>query len=265
MSQTLAGRRIVVTRPAAQAESLCAAITERGGLALRAPLIAIEAVDDDPTRQELADLSRELGRFDYVFFVSANAVQHGIAALRSAKGWPVDLAVATVGPGSANALRAAGFAHVIVPATQFDSETVLALPEFAPERVAGRSILVLRGDGGRELLADELRGRGAQVRLQTCYRRRMLAPDLPELIAARPDALVISSSEALRSFEAQIEAAPDAAVLRMLPLFAPHERIGRLAEELGFSSVVATAGADAGIIAGLEQYFGSRAATAQAD
>jgi len=54
-------------------------------------------------------------------------------------------------------------------------------------------------------------------------------------------------------------------VLRILPLFAPHERIAGLAEELGFPSVITTAGADAGIIAGLERYFGSRAGTARAD
>ncbi|WP_341675832.1 uroporphyrinogen-III synthase [Niveibacterium sp. SC-1] len=265
MTQGLAGRRIVVTRPAEQAESLCQAIVARGGEALRAPLIAIEAADDAATRHELAALALDLRSFDLVFFVSANAVQHGLSALRLASEWPSHLGVATVGPGSAAALHAAGFERVIAPTAQFDSEAVLALPEFAPDRVRGRSILVLRGDGGRELLADALRERGARVRLQTCYRRRMLAPDLPELLAARPDALVVSSSEALRSFERQLAANVDAAVLRLLPLFAPHARIAALAESLGFPVVFTTEGADAGIIAGLERYFASGAGAASPD
>ncbi len=64
-----------------------------------------------------------------------------------------------------------GFAEVIAPQDGFDSEAVIALPEFAADAVRGRKVLIFRGDGGRELLADTLRERGASVEYVTCYRR----------------------------------------------------------------------------------------------
>jgi uroporphyrinogen-III synthase len=53
----------------------------------------------------------------------------------------------------------------------FDSESVLALPAFQAPAVAGRRVLILRGDGGRDLLGDTLRARGAEVEYLTCYHR----------------------------------------------------------------------------------------------
>jgi len=115
----LAGRSILVTRPAAQAADFSAAITAAGGRPLLLPLIEIEPSIDDATFDTLAE---RLDDFAFVFFVSANAVEHGVAGIRARRAWPPGPGGATVGPGSAKALREAGFTEVLVPAARFDSE-----------------------------------------------------------------------------------------------------------------------------------------------
>jgi uroporphyrinogen-III synthase len=76
--------------------------------------------------------------------------------------------VFAVGPGTARALQAHGLDSIITPDGQ-DSEALLALPQLAD--VAGKRVVIVRGVGGRALLADTLRARGAQVDFMECYRR----------------------------------------------------------------------------------------------
>jgi uroporphyrinogen-III synthase len=255
MAGALAGRTIAVTRPLAQAEALSAAIRGEGGTPLALPLLEIVAAVD---AEGFAQLAASLDEYALVFFVSANAVSHGLAGLRARRAWPPGPMVATVGPGSAAALQAAGFAKVIAPPERFDSEGVLALPEFAASALAGKRVLILRGDGGRELLADELSARGAQVTSFSCYTRTLPALDVPALVArmtqGQLDALTLSSSEAARHFAQQLREQGGAALFR-LPVFAPHPRVVTCAETLGFEQVILTEGADAGLLAGLRAHF----------
>ncbi len=92
-------------------------------------------------------------------------------------------------------MRDLGIAQVIAPTERFDSEALLALPEL--QNVSGWRVAILRGDGGRELLGDTLKARGAQVEYVTCYQRSKPHLDIGALLAARPDAITVSSSEAL--------------------------------------------------------------------
>src|SRR5690606_33275658 len=147
VQQSLAGRTIVVTRPEGQAEALSCEIEQRGGRALRFPVLAIAPLQDDAG---LVSVAARLDDFALAFFVSPNAVEHALSCILGRRGWPECLPVATVGPGSARALHEAGFEHVIFPRAGFDSEAVLDLPEFSTERLAGRSVVIFRGDGGRE-------------------------------------------------------------------------------------------------------------------
>ncbi|MCL2657493.1 MAG: uroporphyrinogen-III synthase [Betaproteobacteria bacterium] len=247
----LSGQRILVTRPARQAAALSAAIEAAGGEALNLPLIEIEPVED---QEGFRALAAELDAFVYAFFVSANAVEHGLACVRAFRAWPPGPQVATVGPGSAKALHEAGFAKVLAPAERFDSEGVLALPEFAPARIAGQGVLILRGDGGRELLADELRARGARVCCVTCYRRTFPPLDIPVL--QRADALTLSSSEAVRHLAAGLREQGLNAFWDK-PVFVPHIRIAVAASDAGFTQVIETAGGDAGLMQGLLMYYGA--------
>lgn len=247
---------MVVTRPQGQAASLCAAIAAAGGEALCFPVLAIGPLDDDAALRDAVD---RLDRFDLAFFVSPNAVEYGLAAVRARRAWPARVAVATVGKGSARALAQAGFRHVIAPASGFDSEAVLALPEFAADAVRGRRVVVFRGDGGRELLAEALRARGAEVEHVACYRRFLPDLDAAALLgpAARGEvhALLLTSSEGVRNLATLVGEA-GMAVLRALPVFASHPRIAAQARACGFEKVVETAAGDDGLLHALVRHFG---------
>lgn len=267
MQQTLAGRTIVVTRPDAQAASLCEAIAARGGTALRFPVLGIAPPLDDA---ELADAAARLDAFDLAFFVSPNAVEQALAHILARRSWPARVRVATVGGGSERALHRMGFAQVVAPVSGFDSEAVLALPEFAPEAVRGRRVAIFRGDGGRELLGEELVRRGATVEYFTAYRRFCPQADPAALIgharAGRLDALVLTSSEGVRNL-ADMLGAQAMDVVREVPVYAPHPRIAAHALAAGFRTVVETDAGDAGILAGLEAGLAARppAATGTAE
>lgn len=240
--------KIAVTRPRDQAAPLARRITQAGGIPLLFPLLDIEPVQDDAPLHE--QLSR-LEQFDLAIFISPNAVRHGIAAIQAQDrhvGLKPDLQIAAVGQGSAKALRELGIANIIAPTERFDSEGLLALPEL--QDVAGRKVLIFRGDGGRELLGDTLKARGATVEYATCYLRSRPQQDIAELLSAAPDAITVTSSEALDYLRQMLEDNGSAA-WQGLALFAPHPRIAELAHRHGWRQVVETASGDDGLLAGL--------------
>jgi uroporphyrinogen-III synthase len=108
-------------------------------------------------------------RFDVIIFVSSNAVRFGAALLQQKR----DLTIAAVGPATARALNQAGYRVAITPADGFDSEGLLAHPQL--QCLAGRRVLLLKGAGGRELLASQLSERGAIVASVDVYERRPAA------------------------------------------------------------------------------------------
>src|SRR5574337_696802 len=110
IEQSLAGRCIAITRPAAQAASLARAIEAAGGRALRFPVIEIAPLEDST---ELAAATADLERFSLAFFVSPNAVEQALAYILPRRTWPPALAVATVGQGSEAALARAGLGPVV--------------------------------------------------------------------------------------------------------------------------------------------------------
>ena len=250
---SLQGKRILVTRPAEQAAKLAQMIAAQGGQAVFFPLLAIGVADDPaPLQRAIAQLD------DYAFaiFISPNAVDFGLPQILAARPWPCALRAAAIGPSTTLQLAAHGVANVISPTERFDSEALLELPEFAAQALAGKKVLILRGNGGRELLAETLGQRGAQVCAVTCYHRSPPADGEPVVSLLRNrqlDALTISSSEGLRNLLALLDT--DAFEhLRRLPLFVPHQRIAQVAAELGLQRVVLSAPADAGIIESLCSY-----------
>lgn len=253
MKGPLAGRVVVVTRPRHQAAELLRLIAEAGGRGLLFPLLEIAPADDPAP---LAVAVAGLDGVDFAFFISPNAVAFSLPAILARGPWPSRLRAAAVGEGSARALRDAGVADVIVPGERFDSEALLALPELGADAVSGRRVLIFRGDGGRELLAETLRARGAVVDCVTCYRRlppqHGVAPLLEAWAGDGIDAITISSSEGLRHLFDLLDADGRARLART-PLFAPHQRIVENAAALGLQAI-ATGPADAGLLAGLCAY-----------
>lgn len=156
----LAGKRILVTRPTPQARELTDAIEKHGGIAISFPVIEIQP---RPTADITADVAA-LRQPDIVIFISRNAAQFGSS-------YASDARIAAVGPATAAALQSAGHAVDIRPAAGFDSEHLLAEPELID--VAQKVIRIVRGNDGRELLADTLRARGAEVEYLSVYTRRL--------------------------------------------------------------------------------------------
>jgi len=250
----LAGRTIVVTRPQAQAAQLAEAIIAAGGTPLIFPLLEISPARDP---QALAETVARLADHALAVFISPNSVDYALPAILAHGAWPETLTTAAVGPGTVKVLAAHGIKGCIAPTGRFDSEALLELPELAVERVCGKRVAIFRGDGGRELLADTLRQRGATVDCITCYRRSGPAAGMAPLLAAwragQLDALTVSSSEGLRYL---VELLDDEgrAFLQETPLFVPHARIAENARALGLSKILLTEAADAGILAGLVAY-----------
>ncbi len=241
----LSGLTIVITRPRAQAVDLLRRIEQLGGAPFSFPLLEIEPASDPQALHE--QLSR-LQQADLAIFVSPNAVHYGMEAIRAAGGLPPSLLIATVGQGSAKALHEQGVSRVIAPSGRADSEALLALPEL--QQVAGRRVMILRGNGGRELLGDTLGARGATVEYVACYRRSKPALDVDALLARQPHAVAVSSSEALT----HLRELPGPSVrdkLMAVPLFVGHARIAEAARQQGWQHIYVTGAGDDGLLSGL--------------
>ena len=256
MGGGLEGRMIAVTRPAAQAGALCRAIEEEGGEAFRFPLLEIVPVTDTAV---FAPIAARLDTFDFAFFVSPNAVEHGLAGLRQIRSWPPGLRVAAVGQGSARMLDKHGFAEVIAPKEGFDSEAVLALPTFAPEAVRGCAVLIVRGDAGRELLGETFVARGVRVEYLSCYHRRCPRADpapLMELAAqGRLDALSITTGEGVDHL-ARIVGNEGLARLSAVPVFVSHPRIAARCRLHGLEQTIVAGAGDEALLRALIAFFG---------
>ena len=248
----LAGKGIVVTRPAHQAAHLAGLIRAAGGNPLLFPVI--EIVDIDDARPLLALIDR-LDEFDWAIFVSPNAVSKALDLINARRAVSARLRFAAVGRGSVRELNQRGVTEVIAPA-RFDSEALLELREM--HDVAGKRIIIFRGDGGRELLGDTLAARGAFVEYAACYRRGRPQSDAALLLDAwarhEMHAITVTSSEGVQNLLAMAGAAGQLP-LRKTPLFVPHPRIAETARELGFTAVVVTAQGDDGIVQGMRNWF----------
>lgn len=251
----LAGRHVVVTRPAHQAGELVRAIAARGGEAVLFPVLEIADVADPAALRAVA---ARIEDYHLAVFVSPNAVRKALDHILAQRPWPARLRAATVGGGSARELERLGIAGVIAPQGRSDSEALLELPELAAAEVAGKRVLIFRGDGGRELLGDTLAARGAAVEYVECYRRRRPAGDGSTLLRlwarGQLDAITVTSSEGLRNLVDMV-GEQGRTMLQQTPLFVPHARIAEQARALGLRQVVPTAAGDEGLAQGLAHYF----------
>jgi len=243
MSAELQGMGVVITRPQAAAEALAASLARHGARAFVFPALAIEAVGDSPA---LDAAIAALPNSDLAIFVSANAVERGLALARRRGEWPAGTRVAAIGEATAEALRNSGFKRVISPPERHDSEALLAQDEL--KAVEGRNILIFRGRGGRELLKEALEARGACVTYVECYRRVRPAGDAAALVAAwtrgEIQAVSVLSAETLESFVEMIGAA-GATLLASTTLVVPHAAVASHPLARRFARVlVAPPGAD---------------------
>lgn len=253
VARPLVGRGIAVTRPLDQAERLAELIRAAGGVPIVCPALEIRDVAD---LAPLAALIDRLDAFDLAVFISPTAVQKAMNLIRARRELPARLRVAAVGKGSARELRKFGVAEVLAPAGRFDSEALLALPELAD--VAGRRIVIFRGEGGRELLGDALVARGARIEYAECYRRARPQGDADAMLRAwaRDElaAVTVTSSEGLHNLYDMVGKLGQQ-WLRKTPLFVSHPRIAEAARALGLSQVIVAEGGDENMVRAIAEWF----------
>lgn len=233
--------KLLVTRPAAQADEWVTWLASQGLEAAALPLIDIVPPDDPaPVRAAW----RALATRRLAMFVSPNAAQQFFALQPDGMRWPAATLAGSPGPGTGAVLRMLGVpeACIVEPAgdaAQFDSESLWAQLRRWPWQ--GASVLVVRGESGRDWLADTLRAHGAQVDHVTAYARRAPRPDAAgrALLAAASGSpgehlWLFSSSEAIDHLA---DLLPDAD-WRAAQALATHPRIAARAREAGFGRVL---------------------------
>lgn len=245
----LAGRGIVVTRPAHQVEALAGLIRAAGGNPIVFPTLEIL---DPADPQPLLGAIRRLETYDLAIFISPNAVTRVMSRMAGQRSWPAALRTAAIGKGGVRELNRFGIDGVIAPERSFDSERLLEMPQL--QAISGQRVLIFRGDGGRELLGDALAARGAHVDYVACYRRARPQADATPLLQAwarnEIHALIVTSSEGLRNLSDMLGEAGRPWLQQTLMLV-PHPRIAAAARALGCVHVNETMPGDDGLFEAL--------------
>ena len=256
LSRLLEGQVVLITRAERHQASLREAIEARCGAWLSLPLIKIARLSDAEL-QQTHDRVRKLDRYDIIVFVSQNAAKIGAEMI--ADSWPqlpANQRVVAFGQRTAALLSEMLSVDVDIPVDGSDSEAVLRLP--ALNDVEGRKVLIMRGVGGREHLAQTLRRRGAFTEYGELYRRLAEQHDGCSVAADLRDrglsAVTVHSGEALTAlgrlvFEHMNE-------LLSIPLVVPSDRVAAQAGEMGFLRVY-NAGSvrDEMMVAALEKIY----------
>nr|WP_314477459.1 uroporphyrinogen-III synthase [uncultured Pseudomonas sp.] len=236
--------RLLLTRSAEDCAALAQTLGEAGIGSSCMPLLAIEPVTLQLPQLALLD---ELRAYHGFIVVSKPAARLLLAALAEhqlsapPQGW------FTVGAATAAVLQDAGL-EVSFPACGDDSEALLELPALQQTLAhAAPRVLIVRGVGGRELLAERLAQLGATVEYLELYRRTL--PSYPvgcllqRIEAERLNGLVVSSGQGFEHL--QQLAGSQWPQLACLPLFVPSPRVAEQARAAGAQQVVDCRGASA--------------------
>ncbi len=228
-----------MTRPAGQADRLSRSIAQHGGVALRFPALDIEPLGQT---EDIVRQLRAMENVRWLIFISANAVNFALN-WNSGKIDQLKLPpIVAVGGATAKALRDKGLTVDVLPQQGFNSDALLQMP--AMQDVRGKRCVIVRGRGGREKLAETLIERGASVEYLEVYRRVMPRGNVTQLLAwlrrKEVDAVTITSGEALQNLLTMLgEHAP---LLFTIPLIVVSDRIGQMAEKMGFVRIIVSEG-----------------------
>jgi uroporphyrinogen-III synthase len=236
--QPLTGRRIVVTRP--EAKSLAEELERLGAEVTIVPLIEIRPAED---RRAVEDAIVRMGTYDWVVLTSVNgvaAVGPGLVALGGRR------IIKKKRPVTAEAIRERGVEPAFVASRASDA-IAAGLGD-----VSGKRVLMPQADIAEPHLADELRGRGAEVDVVVAYRTVLVEPPMWGILPLRiADAVVLASGSACRS----LAAAGGAGGGAMLVCIGP--KTAKVAREVGLTiGLVADETTSDGIIRALVSHFG---------
>ncbi len=239
--------KILVTRPIHQAEPLCCLIEQANGIALRLPAIEIVEIKDKSVLQHCAE---NLAQFDIAIFISVNAVQFSVPTLLAANTAPLSLQFIAVGKRTKDVLAQQYHLNAECPQPPYNTETLLQLPQL--QQVNGKKIIIFRGEGGREVLAETLRQRNAFIQYVDLYRR--MQPTVPAWFEQQtPDIAIVSSREGLQNLFDMLHDRP---WIRRLPLVVMSARILAEARVMGVQApiVIAPQACDEGLMEGIFEW-----------
>lgn len=244
-SNSLSGLIVLLTRPSIQVDNMRRAIESSGAEVLSLPLIEINALNDAQAIQDLKGKVLQLDSYQSLVFVSNNAVSFGGEVINNYwPQFPVGVDVIAIGPTTAEAARERLACEVIQPSSGMTSEDILSLPQL--QDVSEKKIGIVRGQGGRELLADTLRERGAMVDYLEAYSRTpvvYVSTDFcAKLQASGVNVLTVSSGESLDRLTPLL--ADNRELMQQLHLVVPSERVAGQALDAGYQRVHNARGAD---------------------
>ncbi|WP_241263238.1 uroporphyrinogen-III synthase [Parahaliea mediterranea] len=233
-----------------------AALEARGLQVFHQPLIELQPrAEPDPAQRAIL---QQLDLYQHVIFISTNAVHYGMAWLEDYwPQWPVGLHWYAVGSGTARALSAFGI-QALVPERDMNSEGLLRLPPLRD--LHGQRVLIVKGEGGRLVLRDETRRRGARVDQLACYRRapvRLPAGEMAARLAEwRADLLLLSSGEGLDNLLALLSPEETSKLGQRATLLVPSRRVAQAAEAAGLGRVrVAENASDEAMLQAVERWL----------
>lgn len=193
--------------------------------------------------ENLMDRLARVAQYDMLIFISANAVRYGLQTIAEAGGM-IGQSVSAIGKSTAAALREQGIQVTLEPESGFNTEALLADTAFDADAIRGKKVLIVRGQGGRELLADSLRSRGAEVDYAEVYRRCRPAVDDTEVHRlwqnGQIQIVTVTSNEALKNLYDMLTIDTRSYLLNT-PLVVPGPRAAELALQSGFRAEILTA------------------------
>ena len=256
--------RVLVTRPTGQADRLVDVLEDAGITVSCLPLLHLKAVTE---AEKIAAIKKQLlllSQQDFVIFISSNAVKYtaDFLAQHHLK-WPSSLPCIPIGGATAKAIQDLGWLldrvdepineHSTESSNQeekklsaYNSEKLLA--ELSQRDVAKKSITIFRGEGGRELLADNLTSQGASVAYCEMYKRQhpnYSREQFKQALGQNLAAILFASGETLENFYRHIQRDELQDMVENVPMIVPSERIKNLAEHKGFNNILIAVNASA--------------------
>lgn len=232
-ASSLHNRCILVTRPSPQGEALCKAIEAEGGNAFYLPTLKII-----PPRNPLLQQKKieALSRCDFIIFTSQHAVlQSAPWILAKGKAILQKPQIICVGGTTALTAKKLFLSNPLYPSCHWQSEGVLNLP--ALHHVRGKKIALIRGEGGRQLLKQELKKRGAVVISILAYRRMITRRTLAKVHVEKIDISIVTSNDIMRNLK-KIMGQKQWSILAQKPMVVVGERMRKTAQELGVSRIL---------------------------
>ena len=242
--------KVLVTRPQHQAGNLIQQLRQQGAEPVAFPLISIKKITpDDNNYHQIKQQILDLDLYQHIIFISPNAVHSGYDWIDQY--WPqLPLGVNWLAIGKQSAITLSNYGiDAYHSPLGYDSEALLKAAVL--QNIAGDKVLIMRGEGGREKLATELRARGAEVSYAELYRRETPQYEDSEITDALfktpPDAILISSGEGLANLlrvglGSKQQFSTDS--LLDCHLVVPSERIKEAAELKGFKRITTASGPD---------------------